>query len=705
MVPSTLFCTNCGTPNRQESSFCFACGQPLQATVDEPSRSFPRVNTSTPLYPSTTGKLPPRSILKQRYRIVARVGYGGFGAVYKAEDMQFGDRLVAVKEMNRRGSEEQVMESATAAFKREALLLANLKHPSLPRFYDHFAEGGRLYLVMDYIEGETLETLLEKMRRFRVEDVLRIGVYLSDVLNYLHSQNPPVVFRDLKPANIIMTPRGQIYLIDFGLAHLFDPAYLGQSSSFGSPGYAAPEQYESIQTTVSVDIYSLGATLHQMLTGILPAIKPFEFAPLRFAPGTPMADLGMLIARMLELSPSRRPENMAVVLRELQRIVNQLRSMRAASGSASHRPANTPGLSGPASQSRAGISGASTGIPPTRSIPPPVTPGRTTPHMPRGNPSSSSGSGLIAPPVGTLFCLFEGHQDQVNGLAWSSNGTHLASVGSDGAARLWNTTTATPVAAYRSEQKQARTVAWSPDGSRLAIGYTGDKRDTETIHIILVTTGERIFTYSGGGSFWGAQDDRSINALAWSPDGARIAWGGGENKVEVWDAQMRRQLAVYKGHNSAVYALAWSHDGRQIASSGADDAVHIWDASTGRNAATFFKHSSVVTGVAWSSNGQRVATASHDRTALVWNAVTGTTLTTHRGHTDQVLALSWSPDGSRLATASRDGQAHIWDSSRGVNTYTYTGHVGSVNAISWSPDGKRIASAGADHTVHVWRAV
>src|SRR5579864_8895286 len=215
MVPSTIFCTNCGTPNRKESTFCFVCGQPLQTTADQAVRPFPRAVTPVQSYPNATGKLPARSVLKQRYRILARVGNGGFGAVYKAEDMQFGNRLVAVKEMMRRGNSEQSAENATEAFKREALLLANLKHPSLPSIYDHFSEAGRWYMVMDFIEGETLETLLERMRRFRVEDVLRIGIHLSDVLNYLHAHRPPVIFRDLKPANIIMTPRGHIYLIDF----------------------------------------------------------------------------------------------------------------------------------------------------------------------------------------------------------------------------------------------------------------------------------------------------------------------------------------------------------------------------------------------------------------------------------------------------------------------------------------------------------
>lgn len=673
MVPATIFCTYCGTANRGESTFCFACGHPLQNAPGNPSRPFPRYEGA---HPNVTGNLPTRAVLKQRYRILARVGNGGFGAVYKAEDMQFGNRLVAVKELYRAGEfDAQDTANAADAFKREAMLLANLKHPSLPSIYDHFAEAGHWYLVMDYIEGDTLETLLERMRRFRVEDVLRIGIQLCDVLNYLHSSRPPIIFRDLKPANIIMTPRGHIYLIDFGLARLFDPAQPGGSTSFGSPGYAAPEQYESVQTTVRADIYSFGATLHQMLTGNHPALRPFEFAPIRFAPGTPLADFGTLIARMLEVSPNRRPESMSVVLHELEQIANRLSSMRGANYRAT--PSSSPARS--------------------------LTPGRTTHSTSRGNPPSLSG--IVAPPIGTLLCLFEGHQDEVNDLIWSSNGSNVASASSDGTVQIWNVATASVGIIYRNERKQVRSVAWSPDGSRIAIGYSGDRRDTETVHIIQAESGECIFTFAGsGGGFWNSREDSSIYTLAWSPDGSRIAWGGGDNKVNIWDAQTRRQLVSYKGHNSSVHTLAWSPDSRQIVSGGADDAVHIWDAATGRNAATYFKHSAAVTGVVWSSNGQRIVSGSHDKTAQVWNAITGTTLTTYRGHAERIQTVAWSPDGSRIATGSGDGSVHIWDAGKGTTLFTYAAHVGRVNTVRWSPDGRRLATAGADKTIHIWRA-
>src|SRR5436305_714033 len=203
MVPSSRFCTACGAANQAQDAFCFNCGLPLRATIPSPNYL---VAGSPPS--NLTGLLPTNLMLKQGYRILSQLGKGGFSAVYKAEDIQFGNRLLAVKQMSQSGLNPQEIVEATDAFKHEALLLASLKHPLLPSIYDHFSEAGRWYLVMDYIEGETLEARLDRVGRLRVEEALQIGLQLGEVLKYLHACQPPIIFRDLKPANSIMTPLG-----------------------------------------------------------------------------------------------------------------------------------------------------------------------------------------------------------------------------------------------------------------------------------------------------------------------------------------------------------------------------------------------------------------------------------------------------------------------------------------------------------------
>jgi eukaryotic-like serine/threonine-protein kinase len=271
------------------------------------------------------------TLFRNRYFIMSKVGAGGFGSVYKARDIQNGDRLVAIKEVSLLGLHPQAMIEATTAFQREVSVLSQLDHPNLPRLYEYIQTPGHWYLVMDFIAGETLEQYQSKTPngRLLLSEALDIGMQLCLVLDYLHSQQPPIVFRDLKPANIMRTPTGQLYLIDFGIARYFKPGQAKDTVALGSHGYAAPEQYGKAQTTPRADIYSLGAVLHQLLTARDPSEAPFRFQPLRpkshSEPGsltTGMVDvlvnkLETLITSMLAMDVNKRPPDVARVKQEL----------------------------------------------------------------------------------------------------------------------------------------------------------------------------------------------------------------------------------------------------------------------------------------------------------------------------------------------------------------------------------------------------
>jgi eukaryotic-like serine/threonine-protein kinase len=323
------YCTNCGAANQPQAAFCFACGQALQAVVAD----------TTPLSSAASSSLAPSHLLKERYRIMAQIGKGGMGIVYKAEDTLFDDHLVAVKELSQSGLNVQEMVEATNAFKREAHLLAGLNHPNLPKIHDYFADAGRWYLVMDYIEGETLETYLTKANSgyLPVQEALDIGIQLCTVLDYLHTHQPPIIFRDLKPGNVIRTPDGRLYLIDFGIARHFNPGQAKDTMALGSLGYAAPEQYGKAQTTPRSDIFSLGAVLYQLLSGADPALAFVTYAPIDLH-GQPIpAVLETLLMQMLEKDASKRPASMAAVKQELQRIAARVPAKQGIS-----RPGPTP---------------------------------------------------------------------------------------------------------------------------------------------------------------------------------------------------------------------------------------------------------------------------------------------------------------------------------------------------------------------------
>lgn len=315
MASSFVFCGNCGAQNASNHKFCSACGYALQVQgrIGAPA--------STP-----TGRLPSHTMLKQRYRILQPIGKGGMGAVYVAQDAQLGDRIVAIKEMSQSGLNPQEMQGAAANFKQEAHLLASLHHPHLPSIHDHFENAGRWYLVMSFIQGDTLEDYVSQQpnKRLPAEEVVYIGQQLCEVLDYLHTYRPPIIFRDLKPSNIMRTGTGHIYLIDFGIARLFKPGQAKDTANYGSAGYSPPEQYGHAQTTERSDIYSLGATLYEILSGYSPSRSPFRLPALTsMLPGvsTPLATL---ITHMLELDPGRRPASVKAVQQELKQSASSL---------------------------------------------------------------------------------------------------------------------------------------------------------------------------------------------------------------------------------------------------------------------------------------------------------------------------------------------------------------------------------------------
>lgn len=299
-----------------QEQFCDACGAANPLTA----RCCQNCGTLLP-FRYTTGSLAQDILLAGRYQLLNRIGQGGMGAVYKAADTRFNHRSVAIKEMSSAGLPAARLQEAEAAFEREAHLLADLQHPNLPRIYDHFTENERSYLVMDFIEGQTLEEYLERDRNGPrpLEMVVKWAEELCDVLTYLHTHEPPIVFRDLKPANVMLSSSGHVFLIDFGIARIFKPGKQHDTVALGSPGYAAPEQYGKAQSTPRSDIYSLGALLHYLLTGVDPSEQPFFFRPASQLNPAVNPALESLLQQMLEMDSERRPASAQIVLQGLQR--------------------------------------------------------------------------------------------------------------------------------------------------------------------------------------------------------------------------------------------------------------------------------------------------------------------------------------------------------------------------------------------------
>ena len=657
MMNALLYCDRCGAANRTSALFCSACGQPLQAQGQQSGQS--------------TGLLIYNHLLKQRYRILQQVGKGGFGAVYKASDTQFGNRLVAIKEMSQASLTPQEMIEATDAFRREAMLLAGLTHPNLPRIYEQFTDMGRSYLVMDFIEGETLEDALAKLpgQRLPVDKALEVAIQLCGVLDYLHMRQPPIVFRDLKPGNVMLAANGHVYLIDFGIARHFKPGQSKDTAALGSTGYAAPEQYGRAQSTPRADIYALGATLHQLLTGDDPSDTPFQFAPLRLT-GLPfLPRLQQLLTQMLDMDASKRPASASILRQELQTMSTQLLIART-----NPLPTSLP-----------------PGYQPPTSLPPVPTIQRK---------AAAAASAPVQAPANMRFAC-NGHSSRITAVAWSPDGKHLASSSYDKSARIWDSTNGYREIVYRGHVDRVQVVAWSPDGKRVA-SASSDR----TVQIWDALTGRSLFTYHGHGL--------PVMALAWSPDGTRIASGGDDKTVQVWDVDNGMLIYTHRGHTARVQAVAWSPDGTRIASGGDDKTVQVWMLvkpkssffskllSANSGSSTYRGHAAKIYALAWAANGQRIASVSADKTLQVWDAIGSKKYFIYRSNGASLNTIAWSPDGRYIAAGGNDKMAHIWDAVTRQGIYTYHGHTNYVTSLAWSPNGKLLASASVDRTIQVW---
>jgi eukaryotic-like serine/threonine-protein kinase len=272
--------------------------------------------------------LKPGATLQNRYLIQNVLGVGGMGSVYLARDMHFPNvtKLAAVKEIINM-ADASMREMVVKIFEREANLLATLSHPAIPKIYDYFTQGDRSFLVIEYIEGKDLEALLnETPGLIGEQQISEWAIQLCDVLAYLHGHSPePIIFRDMKPSNVMLDHHQKIRLIDFGIARAFAAGQKG--TMIGTEGYSPPEQYRG-EASVAGDIYALGATLHHLLTRQDPRLEPpFSFAerPIRKAnPGVSM-ELEAVINTALNYNPTERFET-AQAMKQALLALNQNQS-------------------------------------------------------------------------------------------------------------------------------------------------------------------------------------------------------------------------------------------------------------------------------------------------------------------------------------------------------------------------------------------
>ena len=246
------------------------------------------------------------SLLDGKYKILNKIGQGGMGVVYLAMNEK-ANKQWAIKEMRKEKNKNyEIMKQSLIT---ETNLLKELKHPYLPSIADIIENDDTIIIVMDYVEGRPLSDILSEEGVIEEDKVADYAIQLCDVLDYLHSQNPPIIYRDLKPANIMLRPDGKITLIDFGTARKYNYDSVSDTTCLGTIGYAAPEQFagETLrQTDARTDIYNLGATMYHLLTGVNPSEPPYELYPIRRWDESLSNGLEKIILRATRKDPDKR---------------------------------------------------------------------------------------------------------------------------------------------------------------------------------------------------------------------------------------------------------------------------------------------------------------------------------------------------------------------------------------------------------------
>lgn len=502
-----------------------------------------------------------QTTLMGRYQLGRLLGSGGMGAVYLAEDTRL-RREVAIKVCSVQGLPPADAADAAALFQSEALTLARLRHPGLTAVWDYFNDGDDWYLVMEYVPGTTLRDRLAHVGgRLPLAQMLDYAGQLCDVLNYLHTQTPPVVFRDLKPANIMLTPDGSLKLIDFGIARLFSPGKQADTAQFGTPGYAPPEQYGG-QTEPRSDVYSLGVVLHHMVTGHQPQGHVFDVPLARTLDPTIPPGVEMVLAKATAYAPADRfptAADFCVALRRAVPVQNQRNTV----------PVHAPPVYSP--------------NPPTSDASRPLwTPAKTRPTRPE---AAGTGRGLVL--VLLLFALFgsvtaggwvlrgrlAGLGLSIGGPASPSPNAPVFSVpgtliyvapGRNGSEQVWRRTGTLPPEQITQipDGMNAALPALSPNGKQLA--YTLDRGNGQQLWLLTIASNQ---TRQLLGQY------PIVRAPAWSPDGRRLA-------VEVANEKMAkagrdRDIVIVEVDTGVQTVLVdtkhweggptWSPDGKEIA--------------------------------------------------------------------------------------------------------------------------------------------
>ncbi len=641
-------CPECGSNNADAAHYCLQCGSPL----GHPESGQPLLGIGDRLQ-------------NGRYVIKGLLGCGGLGAVYLADDTHFQGHEVAVKENHDAAMHQQFM--------REAHVLARLHHENLPRVSDFFVEqppnkpSPRAYMVMDFVPGEDLWERIQREGPMSEQEVLKLFDGIFDALIYLHSQNPPIIHRDIKPQNIRITPDGKPFLVDFGIAKVGTGATSSSARAI-TPFYSPYEQYGSGGTDEKSDQYSLAATLYVALTGKVPTTPsgdPLEalerYREVKANKPDPLPPLSDCAPQVSKRVCDAIMQALAINKNDRFPSIQEFRdALYPKPKVLTRRQAITLAL--------AGAIGASAIIYIGYRI------------------------WLAFQPI-RLFRVLKGHTRGVTCVAFHPNGNLLASSSHDMTVKLWHWRSGKLFRTLTGHTKSIRSVSFDRHGRWLAsASWDG------TVRLWDANTGELLGILAEHNGF--------VHCIAFSPNGDWLVSGGEDGTVRLWDFAdgiPHTSAMSFVGHRGAVYCVAFSPDERFIASGGADRVIRIWNVKSGELVDILRKHEGAVRCAEFSPDGKWLLSGGDDFRVCVWRVKTWALRACKEGfHLREVRSVAFTPNGKYALTAGMDDVVNIWRVRSWERVHVLKGGRNWALALAFDKDGHYLATASKDETVKVW---
>jgi WD40 repeat protein len=698
---------------------------------------------------------PARRLEVPGYEVLAELGHGGMGVVYRARHLRLG-RLVALKVVRGGACADP---RALDRFRAEAGALARLQHPNIVQIHEVGEHDGLPYLALEYVDGGSLA------RRpggtpLPVRAAAELVRTLAGAVHHAHRMG--VVHRDLKPANVLLTAAGTPKVTDFGLAKILEQEGETHSGAvLGTPGYMAPEQAAGRIRDVgpAADVYALGAILYELLTGrppftgatvldTLEQVRTQEpVPPRRLQPKTPR-DLETVCLKCLQKDPARRYPDAGALAEDLGHFLAGEPVRARPTGPverlgkwARRRPAvasllalvvfvGTAGGAAVLRQWRQTVGALAREEQAHRSADEQRREAQQNLYYHRialayhsweGNDVAAAQRELDACPpelrdwewhyvrrlcrAGLVTLADAG--PLLRCVAFSPDGRYVAAGNYYGTVFLWDAATSRRQPLTGADHpREIKGIAFSPDSRLLASVSVGGGTPPEhgEVKLLDIATGQPLPAPPANDSgYW---------SVAFTPDGKRLLAGDGQGSITFWDVGGAGQPLVVRGHGSGrVCSLACSADGKLVASGGGDRAVHLWDVATGRRRGSLRGLGSTVHWVFFSPDAKRLVTGTYTaengmwRTPCrlrVWDIPTGQELPVFHERDMPAGSLALSRDGRWLALGGLDSGVRLWDVTTGAEVRTYRGHSGEVVGVAFSGDGRRLASAGQDGTVRLW---